>query len=168
MTADGGRSVYLCLVGVDGYAIPQLLICLCGCVCIIKLKSRMHQYWSLPSLLSPWLKWPRLSPVTRTWANDFACCAGVPTAVIHRSTNDSTSLTSTNLNSCEHLLDACKPRRKHKFTDRTAAILLTRDLYLSLFLHKGMTPPSPRNVGHATQHLLTVSTSSQVICPKLN
>ena len=63
-----------------------------------------------PNLLSPWLKCPRKSPATRTWANDLQCSEGVPTAAIHLSTKDSTSSTATHLYWSKLLPLVCKWR----------------------------------------------------------
>ena len=91
-----------------------------------------------PNLLSPWLKCPRTSPATRTCARALQCWAGVPTAVIHRSTKDSTSYTATHLCWSKHLPVVCKwrilpARRLHKklaLLDRPAILEFWRSLQM--------------------------------------
>lgn len=52
---------------------------------------------SLPNLCSPWVKCPLTSAAHSTWDRALQWCWSVPTALIHRSTNDSTSATGTHL-----------------------------------------------------------------------
>ena len=51
-----------------------------------------------------------MSPATRTCAKALQCAEGVPTALMHRSTKDSTSFTATHLCWSKHFLLVCKLR----------------------------------------------------------
>ena len=72
-----------------------------------------------PNLFNPWLKCPLASPATRTCDRARQCSFGVPTALIHRSINDSASSTATHLCSSNNrpLVDKLRidrTRRLHK------------------------------------------------------
>ena len=72
-----------------------------------------------PNLFNPWLKCPLASPATRTCDRARQCSFGVPTALIHRSINDSASSTATHLCSSNNrpLVDKFRidrTRRLHK------------------------------------------------------